>query len=78
MTQLDDSPETMTPHGPVTWTGRLRVRATKNFPPDPPLPAKHTTYAASWNSTFGGATPEAGLWGLAGGRGLFDRRSARV
>ena len=39
-----------------TWTGRLRDRATKSFPPDQLLPDKQPIYVASWIYVFGVAT----------------------
>jgi quinol-cytochrome oxidoreductase complex cytochrome b subunit len=41
---------------PPTWTGRLRLRALKSFPPEKLLPDRQPAYVASWIYIFGALT----------------------
>jgi hypothetical protein len=43
----------MTLEATPTWTGRLRNRALKEFPPDTLLPDRQPIYVASWIYVFG-------------------------
>ena len=47
MTLLHPGPVDAKPEH-ATWTGRLRNRATANFPPEQLLPDKQPVYVASW------------------------------
>ena len=53
-----------------TWTGKLRDRATRNFPPDQLLPDKQPIYVASWIYVFGVLTIAAFLVVLVSGGAL--------
>ena len=41
------------PTVPHTWTGRVRARAMRDFPPDQLLPEHQPVYVASWIYVFG-------------------------
>jgi ubiquinol-cytochrome c reductase cytochrome b subunit len=41
---------------PPTWTGKLRGRALKSFPPEKLLPDRQPAYVASWIYVFGALT----------------------
>ena len=41
------------PSAPVGWTGRVRVRALRSFPPDQLMPDTQPIYVASWTYVFG-------------------------
>src|SRR2546423_1575761 len=41
------------PAAPVTWTGRLRSRALRSYPPDQLLPERQPVYVQSWIYVFG-------------------------
>ena len=43
----------------ATWTGRIRERATRDFPPEQLLPDKQPVYVASWIYVFGVLTVAA-------------------
>jgi Cytochrome b(N-terminal)/b6/petB len=49
-------PAGIAPTEPPTWTGRLRSRALKSFPPEKLLPDRQPAYVASWIYVFGALT----------------------
>jgi ubiquinol-cytochrome c reductase cytochrome b subunit len=51
----------------LTWTGRLRARALRSFPPDQLLPDRQPIYVASWIYVFGVLTLAAFLVVLVSG-----------
>jgi quinol-cytochrome oxidoreductase complex cytochrome b subunit len=55
------------PISSVTWTGRLRSRALRSFPPDDLLPDRQPIYVASWIYVFGVLTLAAFLVVLVSG-----------
>jgi quinol-cytochrome oxidoreductase complex cytochrome b subunit len=55
------------PTSSVTWTGRLRSRALRSFPPDDLLPDRQPIYVASWIYVFGVLTLAAFLVVLVSG-----------
>ncbi len=52
MTATADRPAADRP-GADTWTGQLRDRATRSFPPDQLLPDRQPVYVSSWIYVFG-------------------------
>ena len=46
-------PSDAAPAAPTSWTGKLRTRGVRAFPPDQLLPDKQPAYVASWIYVFG-------------------------
>jgi ubiquinol-cytochrome c reductase cytochrome b subunit len=56
-----------TPDGPLSWTGRVRGRALRSFPPEQLLPDRQPVYVTSWIYVFGVLTIAAFLVVLVSG-----------
>ena len=55
------------PSGTRSWTGRLRERAERTFPPEKLMPERQPEYVATWIYVFGVATLAALMFIIASG-----------
>jgi ubiquinol-cytochrome c reductase cytochrome b subunit len=55
------------PAGHRSWTGRVRARAERTFPPEKLMPERQPEYVASWIYVFGVATLAALMFIIASG-----------